>query len=174
MESREFSSGYLAKCQKKLTEWDAPLRDWKCISVSDTSEHSASAYDNTCELCGCKNVRFIHEMFHQNYFENVYVGCICAGIMEGDILAAKERERLVKNRAKRKENYMKRQWKAEANGCYKLIYKSKLLRIIPNQRGELEVGFGQRFIFRHKGKPIKNFLSAVHAAFDLIDPPEWG
>ena len=174
MKKREFSSQYLAKCQRKLQEWNAPLDDWDCMCVSDTNDDGASAYDSTCELCGCKNVRFIHEMYHEDYFERVYVGCICAGIMEGDIIAARERERQVKNRSKRKANFMKREWKAERNGCYKLVYKTKLLRIIPTRGGILEVLVDGRSISTHKGKEIKNFLTAVHAAFDLIDPPNWG
>ena len=69
MKKREFSSQYLAKCQRKLQEWNAPLDDWDCMCVSDTKDDGASAYDSTCELCGCKNVRFIHEMYHEDYFE---------------------------------------------------------------------------------------------------------
>lgn len=38
----------------------------------------------TCELCDCSQVRFVHVMRHDEYFETVSVGCICAGIMEGD------------------------------------------------------------------------------------------
>jgi hypothetical protein len=32
-------------------------------------------------------------MQHKGYPEVIEVGCICAGVMEGDILAAKDRER---------------------------------------------------------------------------------
>lgn len=64
-----------------------------------------------CELCGCEKVRYVHVMEHNEYFEKVYVGCICAGIMEGDIIAAQERDRKMKNRAKRKLNFPHRRWK---------------------------------------------------------------
>ena len=45
-------------------------------------------------------------MVHEDYFDVVIVGCICAGIMEGDILRAKERDRLMKNRSKRRKNFI--------------------------------------------------------------------
>jgi hypothetical protein len=98
-------SAYIARCHKVLREWGAPLSDWYCIHVYDMADDDGEIYDlATCELCGCSKVRYVHVMRHDLYFEDIEVGCICAGIMEGDILAAKDRERLMKNRAKRKQN----------------------------------------------------------------------
>lgn len=114
MSMYEIDSAYVRRCQKRLQEWGAPLSGWYCdyiYDVADEEEDPDHIDLFTCELCGCSQVRFVHVMRHDEYFETVSVGCICAGIMEGDILAARERERLMKNRAKRKRNFPNRQWR---------------------------------------------------------------
>lgn len=103
---------YQNRCTKQLKEWGAPLAGWYCESVVDVKgdeddwdeEDNEDNEDNeaglaTCELCGCERVRFLHVMGNPDYFEEVNVGCICAGIMEGDIPAAVERDREMRNRA---------------------------------------------------------------------------
>lgn len=94
---------YIARCRKKLKEWGAPLENWKCVHLIDEEKP-----DFICELCGCEKVRYVHVMEHEQYFEDIRVGCVCAGIMEGDILAAQERDRKMKNRAKRKVTFLKK------------------------------------------------------------------
>ena len=162
-------SAYLARCHKRLKEWGAPLQDWYCIGVMDTEEDSGGSF--TCELCGCSRVRFVHEMSHKQYFEDVSVGCICAGIMEGDILAAKERERLIKNRARRRSNFLRRKWKENRWGGYQLKYKGDWISISGSDRSQYRVNYKKKSVQMYKGKPITNFLSAIYAAFDLVDPP---
>lgn len=169
-----YSEAYKSRCIKRLKEWNAPVAGWICIDMYDVVEDGG---DDTalsiCELCDCSTVRYVHVMHHDEYFEDVKVGCICAGIMEGDILAAKERDREMKNRAKRKRNYLKREWQREGNGIYVLRYKNECLTIMPDQWGIADFGVVRkgRGVWHHKGKRIESFLAAVHAAFDLVDPP---
>ena len=111
-------------------------------------------------------------MHHDAYFENIEVGCICAGIMEGDILAAKEREREMKNRAKRKQNFSRRKWRQTINGNYFIRYHGKPVFINKGYGNRYSVGCGDRTAWKYKGRPIDNFLSAAYAAFDLVDPVE--
>ena len=95
MSMYEIDSAYVRRCQKRLQEWGAPLSGWYCdyiYDVADEEEDSDHIELFTCELCDCTQVRFVHVMRHDEYFETVSVGCICAGIMEGDILAARERD----------------------------------------------------------------------------------
>ena len=159
---------YLARCHKRLKEWGAPLQDWYCIGVVDTEEDLGGG-SFTCELCGCSRVRFVHEMSHEQYFEDVSVGCICAGVMEGDILAAKERERLIKNRARRKKTFLRRKWIEYRRGEHRLKYKGDWIWIYGSD--QYRVSYKKESGWLYKGKPIINFLSAVYAAFDLVDPP---
>lgn len=158
---------YIKRCQRRLNDWNAPLEDWYCVNVIDM-EHDG----NQCELCDCKRVRFIHVMEHERYFEPLYVGCICAGIMEGDILAAKERDNKMKNRAKRRRNFPNRKWKKTRHGGYCLTYKGKSVYINRSRynKNHFGVSYKGASVWRYKDKPIDDFLSATYAAFDLVDP----
>lgn len=174
-----FSEIHNARCVKRLNEWNAPLSDWKCIHTYDVMDGDDKWEDAglfTCELCDCPQVRYVHVMYHENYFEEIHVGCICAGIMEGDVLAAKERERQMKNRAKRKQNYLKRQWQRRENGNRALRYKNHWITIMASKfdNGGYGVRCDDQSLWRYKGKKIDNFQVAVHAAFDLLDLPIGG
>lgn len=174
------NESHLAKCLQRLKEWGAPLEDWRCVGLIDMCEGDDPDDPPsfaTCELCDCCKVRYVHVMDHPLYFEEVRVGCICAGIMESDELAAKERERLMRNRSKRRKNYLKKQWIEKDGGCYQrqfcLIYKDLLLEIKVNSRNLHFVSCnGGKPVCSYKGRPIDNFYSAVYAAFDLADPME--
>jgi len=172
MSGEIYSKAYIARCHRTLKEWGAPLDGWVVNNTYDCLEEADELF--TCELCGCTRVRIVHEMKHAYFYEPISVGCICAGIMEDDILAAKERDRLMKNRAKRRKNFLKRLWDKTLDGAYVLRYRGELLKISESHvhPGHFTVSLGNDCTSQHKGKPITNFLSAVHAAFNLIDPAE--
>lgn len=162
---------YLARCQKTLRSWGAPFSGWTCKRIYDVREDDWDAPLHTCELCGCTKVRYVHVMTHPGYFEEVSVGCICAGVMEGDILAAKERERQMRNRSKRKRSFPKRKWHQTPNGWILTRHGEQILighsRHNPERLG---VKYRGQCVWTYKGKPITNFLSAAYAAFNLVDP----
>lgn len=162
---------YLAKCHRRLKDWGAPLYGWYCENVIDVREDDPEAPLGECELCGCASVRYEHVMLHERYFEPVTVGCICAGIMEGDILKAKERERLVRNRSKRKKNFIKRPWRQSGRDVHFRTYRGQAVMIVGNPGG-YAVHAGAKTALVYKGRPIRDFLSAVYAAFELADPME--
>jgi hypothetical protein len=172
MSAEMYSKAYIARCHRTLKEWGAPLDGWLVFNTYDCLEEADELF--TCELCGCTQVRIVHEMKHTHFYEPISVGCICAGIMEGDILAAKERDRLMKNRAKRRKNFLKQTWEEPRYGVFLLLYRGELLKIFRSRTdpNRFEVCCGYTSIECHKGKPITDFLSAVHAAFNLIDPAE--
>lgn len=170
--SKYTDSAYVRRCQKRLIEWDAPLSGWQCIYIYDAKEEEDDAPLFTCELCDCPKVRFVHVMHHDQYFEDLHVGCICAGAMEGDILAARERERLMKNRAKRRRNFPYRRWRTTRYGNYYLSYNGKRVFINKMHNGNYNVHADGKTAWTYKGKLIDNFFSAAYAAFDLTDPVE--
>lgn len=174
MKNNEVNSAYIARCQKQLRKWNAPLDGWYCDDVIDIEEENSSDGLYTCELCGCTRVRFIHVMHHDDYFEDIKVGCICAGIMEGDVLASKERERLMKNRAKRRSNFPNRKWKENRYGGFSLKYQDNWVNIQQSRFNQNHYGVScnGKSIWKHKGRPITSFLAATYAAFDLVDPVE--
>lgn len=160
---------YLARCLNELKRWGAPLSNWHCDEIVDVREDDYEASLSECDLCGCDRVRYEHHMSHIEFPFPVVVGCICAGIMEGDILKAKERERLIRNRSKRKRHFVEKPWCPTPQGGYVRQYKKHDIYIDP--RGEtyrVYVDGGQ--IDRYKGKPITNLLAATYAAFNAIDP----
>ena len=162
---------YLARCLKTLDEWGAPLTGWYCIDVVDVREEDYEADLWICELCGCDKVRFIHVMDNALYFEPVRVGCICAGIMEGDILAAEERERRMRNRASRRRSFLKHKWQHSARNVWYRTYRKQELTIV-DHNGSFAVHAGRKMALSYKGRPIRDLYSAIYAAFDLADPKE--
>ena len=173
----EYSEQYKSKCIKRLKEWGAPLEGWFCIQMYDVADEDDSPDDVTlaaCELCDCSSVRYVHVMQNHDYFEDVKVGCICAGIMEGDILAAKGRENELKNRARRKRNFPNRKWYSTRNGNLRISYRGQSIFINKDQNGNYYgVRCGNQSTWKYKGRPIDNFLSAAYAAFELADPIDW-
>lgn len=170
----EINSNYVARCHKRLKQWGAPLKDWYCVQVIDMVGEHETVGLFTCELCDCSRVRFAHVMRNEDFYEDITVGCVCAGIMEGDILAAKERDRKIRNRAKRRMNFPKRQWRRNWLGGYFLTYKGELVFINHSQYNENHYGVSHNgvSVWQYKGKSIDNFISAAYAAFDLVDPVE--
>ena len=164
------NEAYLARCQATLKTWGAPLEGWQCTDLIDYSGPDGSL--STCELCGCTKVRFIHVMHHPFYFDPVEVGCVCAGVMEGDELAARERERKARNRAQRRTTFLNKPWRTLANGNQMLRHKGQNVFINHTTRGNYKVRVGNQVTWQYKGKPITSQLAATYAAFDLIDSKE--
>lgn len=162
---------YYARCIRELKSWGAPVDGWYCTGIIDIREDDHDAPLSTCELCGCPHVRYEHIMENELYFEPVTVGCICAGIMEGDILAAEERERQMRNRSKRKRNFLKHEWQHEWRGFWRRSYRGQEVQI-REIGGRYTVRAGEKATGSYKGKPITDFYSAIYAAFELADPVE--
>ena len=167
--AEDLDKRYLARCLRRLKEWGAPLYDWECIDVIDVREDDENGFLSECELCGCTNVRYEHIMRHDHYFENITVGCICAGIMEGDILRAKERERKMKNRAARKKSFIERKWSQPYESVFHRIHRGKKISIV-DHNGSFVVHVEGIVALNYKGRPITDFLSAQYAAFEMADP----
>jgi len=169
MESR-VSRAYIARCHRALKKREAPLDGWACEGVIDHGED-----DFTCELCGCTRVRYVHAMRHNEYPFEINVGCICAGIMEGDILAAEERDAEAKRRSQRKSNYLKKQWNTISDGLWQLQYKRRTISIEQDSfRGvdffKINIA-GEQYHWK-ENRRMNSFLTAQHFIFDLIDQEE--
>jgi hypothetical protein len=159
------NEAYVSRCDKALKAIGAPLEGWSCINVVDHENET-----NVCELCGCSKVRYMHIMHHEDFYENLSVGCVCAGVMEGDMLAAKNRERVMKNRARRKQHFPYwRRWKSTSTGNYLLKYHGLLIFINVQSYNQYTVCCNDRHVYQYKGKPIDSFKYAAYAAFDLAE-----
>lgn len=114
---------YTERCSEKLKAMGAPLVGWSCEEVIDWGEASF-----TCELCGYRTVRFIHVMVHKDFSDKLRVGCICAGNLEGDIFAAKARDKEARAKSRRKGKFLKKEWH-EDNGILTLRFRKRELKI---------------------------------------------
>ena len=141
---------HYARCIQRLKEWHAPLSGWYCTAIIDVREDDPEAPLSSCELCDCCFVRY-------------------EGIMEDNVLKAQERERLMRNRSKRRRNFVRQTWKRNGDCLWYRRYRKKQLVIFKGSSG-YSVSVGRTTVLKYKGRPILDFLSAIYAAFDLADP----
>lgn len=87
-----------------------PKEGWICTKVEDLGSPAL-----TCQMCERENIRYTHTM-HHNQHTDLIVGCICAGHMEEDLQAAKERESYLTSRAQRRQKWLSLKWKTSKNG----------------------------------------------------------
>lgn len=92
---------------------NVPKTGWVCEDVSDYGPNSSFL----CQMCLSRRIRYVHHMVHPEYPRQLNVGCVCAGNMEGDMEAAKARERAFKNKQTRRENFHTRKWRRSAKGA---------------------------------------------------------
>lgn len=100
----------LEDCDNLWKRDDVPKTGWICEDVTDLGSPCG-----VCQMCGYQIIRYVHHMYHPEY-GRIGAGCVCAGKMEGNVEAAKEREQEAKNKASRKENFKKRKWNTSRNG----------------------------------------------------------
>lgn len=111
----------LADSENLWKREDVPKTGWICQGVTDLG-----APVGICQMCGYQIIRYVHHMYHKDW-GNVDAGCICAGKMEGNIDAAKQREHDMKNKSQRKEKFLKRKWKTSRNGNTYLKVKDHII-----------------------------------------------
>jgi hypothetical protein len=96
-----------------------PKSLWKCQDVEDLGSANL-----LCQMCEREYVRYAHTMQHDNH-ENLTVGCICAGHMEGDLKSAKGRESYLHSRHQRRAKWLGSEWETSRNGnLYKKTRKN--------------------------------------------------
>jgi hypothetical protein len=88
-----------------------PQRGWRCLFITDLEEPA-----HTCQMCEAKEVLYVHSMQHDDYPEILDVGCECAARMEPSRRNAPARVREMKNRTKRRANWLTRRWRVSVKG----------------------------------------------------------
>lgn len=95
----------------KWSQSGVPHKDWFCVDVEQLDEQ-----EHVCEMCEVQLVRFVHVMQHTSYPQQLRVGCVCAGHMEGNLAAARGRETGFKNRLSRRARWLERRWRRSSAG----------------------------------------------------------
>jgi hypothetical protein len=67
-----------------------PQNGWVCEG------HYRASQLQICEMCSRQEIRYVHIMHHDDFPRTLEVGCVCAGHMEGDLDAARNREKTTK------------------------------------------------------------------------------
>jgi len=101
----------VARGSGKWSQTGVPHKGWVCNGIDDLG-----APDATCEMCEVQPIRYVHYMAHLDYPDELAVGCVCAGHMEQDYAAARDRERVLRNAARRRLNWLSRKRKVSRNG----------------------------------------------------------
>ena len=144
---------------------DVPHSGWICTGITDLGEPA-----DICEMCGHQIIRYVHHMIHPNY-RPLSAGCICAGKMEGDIEAARKRERELRNRTARKDNFQRRKWKKSKNGNAYLKIKDHLIVLYKLSEGnKWKYAIDSKFC----DELYKSRDSAIEAAFNALEKVLYG
>ena len=165
-----------------MSLWDkegVPHKGWTCVDMIDLGEDSedmnfetrkAELYEK-CEMCNQEGIRYVHIMEHPKYDGQLQVGCICAEKMENEYTAPREREKNLKNRHKRKMNFLKRDWECRSNGNIVLKYKGNYITIMHSKYNQSYYGvaYAREFIWTYQGEKIKDIKTARLAAFNIFD-----
>lgn len=95
----------------KWSDPGIPHKGWDCVEIEDLGEPS-----QLCEMCESQNIRYVHHMEHPDYPDTLGVGCVCSGHMEGDLVAAKQRDSQMHSRAHKRKRWLSRAWKISLKG----------------------------------------------------------
>jgi hypothetical protein len=142
-----------------------PQRGWTCEDIEDLA-----APGFICEMCEVQEIRYVHTMWHPDYYETLRCGCICAGHMEQDLVAAKQREKIFKRRLSRRAHWLHRHWRTSGNGNAFLNTQDGF-NVVVFQNGDT---WGARFVDKETGytrfsqRPYYSESAAKLAAFDAI------
>jgi hypothetical protein len=93
----------------KWSDAGVPHKGWRCVDIEDLGEPNA-----TCEMCESQVIRYVHHMEHPTHAGVLAVGCVCAGHMERDVLAAQSREASMRSRASKRTRWLTRNWRISA------------------------------------------------------------
>tara|TARA_Y100000813_G_scaffold174866_1_gene139865 strand:- start:41 stop:562 length:522 start_codon:yes stop_codon:yes gene_type:complete len=149
----------------KWTQPGVPHKGWRCVDIEELEEQ-----DHLCEMCESRMVRFVHVMEHDNYDEELRVGCVCAGHMEEDLVGARQRETAFKNSRSRRSRWLKRIWRLSAAGN-EFLNTNDGFNVVVYRTGE---NWGARVEHRNSGYsrtsklPYQTSDHAKLAAFDAM------
>ena len=154
-----------------------PHKGWSLVDVIDVREDGQAEWETeykTCMMCGNEKIRYVHIVEHIEVGEEFRVGCNCATKMTDDYINPERREKELRNRANRRVNWTKKQWKSSKKGNYYLNIENRHLLIYTDSKTrKFKVKIGETF----GHKTFDNLEKAKIAAFNgmeyLKEKGEW-
>lgn len=95
------------------SEAGVPHKGWINVGLEDLG-----AERKICEMCRKTEIRYVHLMQHPQYPILLSVGCVCAGHLESDYIAAEIRERTLKSRDAKRKRWISLKWKISKKGQF--------------------------------------------------------
>ncbi|MEW5930396.1 MAG: hypothetical protein AB1941_23290 [Gemmatimonadota bacterium] len=154
----------IASRRGKWFDAGVPHRGWHCVEIEDLGAPNA-----TCEMCEAQSIRYVHYMEHADYAETLACGCVCAGHMEQDLAAARERDESMRSRAGKRARWLTRRWKVSAKGNDWLEADGFRVTIFERNGGWAAAVIATGGTYRHFSR--RTYVTenqAKLAAFDLI------
>jgi len=154
-----------------------PHKGWTLVDVIDVREDGQSEWETdyeTCMMCGNEKIRYVHILEHPEVDEEFRVGCTCAEKMTNDYINPERRERELRNRASRRVNWTKKDWKISKSGNFFLTVDGQHLLIYKDKKtNKYKVKIGETF----GKKTFDTLAEAKIAAFNgmeyLKDKGDW-
>ena len=108
-----------------------PHKGWRYVDIIDLGEGLLPGEQieyAVCEMCGQERIRYVHILSHPEVDGFLHVGCDCAAKMLNDYVNPVEREKNLRNKLKRRETFMRKDWTYKIDtGNYTLRYKGDIL-----------------------------------------------
>ena len=95
----------------KWSQQGVPHRGWQFHDLEDLGD-----LVGTCQMCETQSIRYVHYMKHPDYPDMLGVGSVCAGNMEENYAAPKERESRAISIAARRKRWMEAEWRESERG----------------------------------------------------------
>jgi len=149
--------------EDRINLWDdpnVPKKGWVCVDVIDLGRPVGE-----CGMCGKEDIRYVHIMRHELH-PTIGAGCVCAGNMEGDVSAAKERENSLKNKINRFKTFTVTNFKTSAKGNLYTKYKNTVITFMQSKKENGGWNFVESGEF---SSYFKTLDEAKRAAFEKID-----
>jgi len=137
-----------------------PKDGWICVGISDLG-----APVGLCGMCKKQAIRYAHHMIHPLYPRQIDAGCVCAGRMEGDVVASKRREAELKSREARRRTFINHARKRSKNGNEYFKYNGDIITLLEDKYrpGHYKAVWRGKFT-----KPYPSPEDALSELFDLL------
>ncbi|HWK94504.1 MAG TPA: hypothetical protein VNR39_03680 [Pseudolabrys sp.] len=153
----------------KWSQPGVPHKGWSCEGTDDLGPDRENW--QTCEMCEAMEIRYVHSMTHPDYPGQLDCGCVCAGHMEQDLQAARDREASMKKSAKQRIAFpRRREWRVSTNGNPTIRIDGWLVTVFARGVGYRAVVSrnGEKYWLPQSGPAYATTEDAKLAAFDAI------
>jgi hypothetical protein len=114
-----------------------PHKGWTLLDVIDVREDGQSEEETDYEtfmMCGNEKIRYVHIVEHKEIAKEFRVDYNCASKLTEDYINPEKREKELRNRAKKRINWVKIKWKSSKNENYYLTIEERHILIFRDKK----------------------------------------